>query len=48
MTLVFNYTIIHDYACSGKSPMIPASEASQMPRSVIKPVTSLAGVTSNP
>ncbi len=31
---------------SGYKPRIPSAEASQIPRSVIKPVTSLAGVTS--
>ncbi len=32
--------------CSGYSPSSPSREASHMPRSVISPVTSRAGVTS--
>jgi len=36
-----------DFARSGNNPTNPASLAVQMPHSVIKPVTSRAGVTSN-
>ena len=37
----------HESRISGNRPSNPSSEASQMPRSVIRPVTSRAGVTSN-
>ncbi len=35
-------------ACSGNSPSSPSRVAGQTPRSVIRPVTSRAGVTSKP
>ena len=48
MTLVLDVAFVdhHESRASGKSPSSPLSDASQIPRSVISPVTSRAGVTS--
>lgn len=42
----FRFYLEHVAACSGNNSLSPASLAAQTPRSVIRPVTSRAGVTS--